>query len=216
MEARPPLRTLAHQLPQHISRLIALRGQTRMSVEEHRLRQFDIIERISQRFSVQGVGPRVDLLAHLSILARSPDTELGDDAHPGLSLIGEQNPTGLWTAKANPPRISPDELQHRIRNVLKAHQHERSRGQLRLPSRGQRREMLKQLRQEQKRGWWEPEALLEDVVARFNNEFCLLFFRRQAGVQGQRMRRSRRTRDVVNSAGNHVHVRLGRYHRCLG
>ena len=36
--------------------------------------------------------------------------------------------------------------------------------------------MLKQLRQEQQRGWWEPEVALEDIVTRFNNEFCLLLY----------------------------------------
>jgi hypothetical protein len=117
--------------------------------------QLETIERIAQRFPIRGNGPRIDLLAHLSVLAKSPDTALRRDATADFDLIGEHNLTGMWKAKPDPPRLAPADLQARINEVIAAHQRERARGHYRLPRPAHQKLMLKQLRQEQERGWWE-------------------------------------------------------------
>ena len=175
MRARPPLRVSPHPLPQHIKKAIWLRENTTIPVDQHREAQLQLMERIGARYPIQGLGPRLDLLSHLASMAGCPNQFSEEEHTTGLSLIGEQSPTGLWPRKLDPERLPPSELDTRIAEVLATHKAERSSGHYRLPGKKHRASLLNQLRAEQKYGWWEPEQTVQQLERRYG-DFCLLLY----------------------------------------
>ena len=107
------------------------------------------------------------------------------DASGGLGLFFEQEVKGLWPLKENPERLTPSELERRIKEVWASHREERKQGHFRLPNRKDRPTLLRQLRGEVKDGWLEAELSISELDARFGDYCCLLFF----GVaQGEKIR----------------------------